>query len=579
MTQDFSYAALHARYGNGIPCPDDFSFPSHVVDRWAEEQPDEIALWWVSAACSVEKKVSYAELSALSNRAASMFRKKGLKKGDRVLVQLPRVNEWWIAVFGLLRIGAVPVPGTSLLVGKDLKFRAEASGAKAFVGCVDSCARFEEIASSVSVSLIFQVRTDGDSLGTSRVDFQAEVNQVPVGTKCEAPEGHSKDDEAMLYFTSGTTSLPKLTRISAEHMLGHTMSGLWYKQAPGRVFLCMADLGWAKALYGSAGCFNLGGTYFVQPPRPGNFSPEQLLDTLHTYPISTLCSPPTIYRALVTSSSLAYLKAHPPKLLDHCVGAGEPLNASVIQQWKDATGIDIKDGYGQTETVICVANWEGVPVRLGSMGKVGPFFQVSIIDHDGKELGVGQEGEIGIRTDEGGGSCWIFKGYIKNGKLDKREKTANGKTFYCTGDRGYRDEDGYFWFVGRDDDVITTSGYRVGPFEVESALKAHPAVVESAAVGSPDIGRGEIVKAFVVLSDEYREKLRGKGRKEEEELILDIQDFFKRTTAPYKVPREIEFVDSAGLPKTVSGKIRRVELRELEKQRKADVLKQLKARL
>ncbi|GAA6037898.1 hypothetical protein JCM8097_009480 [Rhodosporidiobolus ruineniae] len=574
---DFSYTALQERYGRGIPCPPDFSFPRDVIGRWAKEQPDLPAIHWVSSDFSKERIVTYSELDDLSSRAAAVFRAKGIKKGDVVMVQLPRVWEFWVAVYGLQRLGAVPCPGTSLLVSKDLKFRAEASKAVAFVGCASSCPRFEEIASSVKVSLIFQVRTDGDSLGSGRVDLQGEVAKVPKGTKCEAE--HKKDDLAIFFFTSGTTSLPKLVLLTAEYMLGHTISGSWYKCEPGKVFLCMADLGWAKAAYGSFGCHNLGGTYFVQPPPPGNFSPTHLLDSLHRYPIASLCCPPTIYRSLVTTSSLAYLKKHPPKCLDHCVGAGEPLNASVIVDWRKATGVTIKDAYGQSETVICVGNFEGVEVREGSMGKVAPFFQVAIIGPNGEELGVDEEGEIGIRTDEGGGACWIFKGYVKNGKIDKRQKSFGGKTWYCTGDRGTRDKDGYFWFVGRDDDVITTSGYRVGPFEVESALKSHPAVAESAAVGSPDFARGEVVKAFIVLSEEYRDKLKGKGKKEEQELILDIQNHFKQVTGPYKVPREIEFVDSAGLPKTISGKIRRVELRELEKKRKADILRQLKARL
>ncbi|GAA5821246.1 hypothetical protein JCM11251_004532 [Rhodosporidiobolus azoricus] len=577
MTRDFSYEAIHARYGNGIPCPDDFSFPSHVIDRWGKEDGNLMAIHFVSADFSTERKITYKELGELSSRAAKLFAEKGIKKGDRVLIQLPRVWEYWVALFGLQRIGAVPVPGTSLLVAKDLKFRAEASRATAFIGCVDSCGRFEEIASSVSISLIFQVRTDGDSLGSSRIDFQREVERVPAGTQYEAPEGHKKDDLAIIFFTSGTTSMPKMVILTAEYMLGHTISGLWYQCKPGSLFLCMADLGWAKAAYGSLGAFNLGATYFVQPPPPGAFSPTHLLDSLHRYPIQTLCAPPTIYRSLVTTSALAYLKKNPPKALDHCVGAGEPLNASVIVDWRKATGVTIKDAYGQSETVICVGNFEGVPVREGSMGKVAPFFEVNIIGPAGEELGTDEEGEIAIRTDKGAGGHWIFKGYVKNGKIDLRQKTHSGKTWYSTGDRGTRDKDGYFWFVGRDDDVITSSGYRIGPFEVESALKAHPAVAESAAVGSPDLGRGEIVKSFVVLSEEYQEKMAGKGKKEIAELVAELQNFCKRTTAPYKAPREVEFVDS--LPKTVSGKIRRVELRELEKQRKADVLKQLKARL
>ncbi|GAA6003100.1 uncharacterized protein JCM10292_002861 [Rhodotorula paludigena] len=572
---EFHYDRILQDYGRGIPCPSDFSFPSHVVDAWAKKQPNQPAIHWVSHDFARERVVSYAELAELSHRAAKVFEEAGLKKGDRVLLQLPRVVEFWPAIFGLMRIGAVPVPGTSLLVAKDLQFRAGVANAKAFVGDAESCGRFEEIQKSVGVERVFQVRTNGDKLGQGRVDFQQAVEKVPVGTKCEVP--HQKTDLAILFFTSGTTGSPKMVLLEAEHLLGHTISGLWYRLKPGKLFLCMADLGWAKASYGSIGCFNMGATYFVQPPPPGTFTPTQLIDALHKYPIETLCCPPTIYRSLVTSSAKSYYRKNPPQALSHCVGAGEPLNASVIKEFRELTGgLEVKDGYGQSETVICVGNWEGVQVREGSMGKPGPFFQMGIIGQDGEELGVGQEGEIAIRTDEGGGACWIFKGYVKNGKIDKREKSHGGKTWYCTGDRGLRDGDGYFWFVGRDDDVITTSGYRVGPFEVESALKLHPAVAESAAVGSPDLQRGEVVKAFIILAEEYRDKVKP-GSQEEKDLVLDIQNSFKRDTAPYKVPRELEFVKD--LPKTVSGKIRRVELRELEKQRKADVLRQIKAKL
>ena len=315
--------------------------------------------------------------------------------------------------------------------------------------------------------------------------------------------------------------------------------------------LCMADLGWAKASYGSLGTFNLGGTYFVQPPPPGPFQSTHLLETLHRYPIETLCAPPTIYRGLVTQSSLKYIKEHPFNKLNHVTGAGEPLNPSVIHEFRNATGMTIRDGWGQSESVIMVGNWDGVKVREGSMGKVAPFFEVGIIGPNGEELKRGEEGELAVRCDQGAGTVYIFKGYIKNGKIDKRQKTHGGKTWYCTGDRGILDEDDYFHFVGRDDDVITSSAYRIGPFEVESALKVslasspfsifrffefldslplkadllrpsiqtHPAVLESAAVGSPDVEKGEIVKAFVILSEDYKDH--GKGDKAKA-LIADI---------------------------------------------------------
>ncbi|GAA5884826.1 hypothetical protein JCM16303_007289 [Sporobolomyces ruberrimus] len=579
-SEDFSLPNLHKLYANGILCPSDFSFPSHVIDHWASVQPEATAIWWVSHDCKEERKVSYDELKNESLKSAKLFRQKGIKKGDKVMIQTGRIVEWWFAVFGLMRIGAVAVPGTSLLVSKDLKYRAESCKAVAFIGDGSACDRFEEISKDVGISHIYQIRSHDEgkgSIGKGRVDYIEEVKKI---ANVEAKDAksvecqHDRSDLAIVFFTSGTTSNPKLVLLEAEYTLGHTISGLWYKITPSKVMLCLADLGWAKASYGSLGTFNLGGTYFVQPPPPGPFSAQHLIDTLHRYPIESLCAPPTIYRGLCTQSSLKYLKAHPFKALNHVVGAGEPLNPSVIKEWRDATGLTIRDGWGQSESVIMVGNWDGMEVKEGSMGKAAPFFEIGIIGPNGEELKTGEEGELAVRCDKGAGTCWIFKGYIKNGKVDKRQKSHGGKTWYCTGDRGLKDSDDYFHFVGRDDDVITSNGYRIGPFEVESALKTHPAVLESAAVGSPDFARGELIKAFVILSEEYKEHSTGDKA---DALIKDILSHFRKTTAPYKVPREIEFVEE--LPKTVSGKIRRVELRDLEKERKKDVLAKIKAKL
>ncbi|GAA6010179.1 hypothetical protein JCM11491_005378 [Sporobolomyces phaffii] len=573
---DFSLATLEKLYANGIPCPDDFSFPAHVIDHFAATQPTTPAIWWVSHDFAAERKVTYAQLRDESVKSAKMFTERGLTKGDKVMIQTGRIVEWWFAVFGLMRIGAVPVPGTSLLVAKDLKYRAESCDAKAFIGDASACDRFEQVSTEVGVSQIYQIRPNDahEPVGDGRIDYIAAVANHDVLEAKDVECRHRKDDLAIVFFTSGTTSNPKLVLLEAEYTLGHTITGLWYKITPGRVMLCMADLGWAKASYGSLGTFNLGGTYFVQPPPPGPFSARHLVDALHRYPIESLCAPPTIYRGLCAESALAYIRTHPFRALSHVVGAGEPLNASVIAQWRRETGLTIRDGWGQSESVIMVGNWDGVDVKEGSMGKAAPHFEIGIIGPDGEELPVGHEGELAVRTDAGAGSCWIFKGYIKNGKVDKRQKTHAGKTWYCTGDRGVKDEDDYFHFVGRDDDVITSSGYRIGPFEVESALKTHPAVLESAAVGSPDVARGELIKAFVILSEGYKDHATGDKA---QALVADILSHFRKTTAPYKVPREIEFVEE--LPKTVSGKIRRVELRELEKERKKDVLAQIKAKL
>lgn len=242
--------------------------------------------------------------------------------------------------------------------------------------------------------------------------------------------------------------------LEQEWVLGHTMSGVWYDLSPGQVFLNMADLGWAKAAYSTFGALHFGATLFVQTPPPGPFQPNTVIDMLHRYPIETLCCPPTIFRALLGAAPLAYLKAHPPLALADCTGAGEPLNASCIVQWREATGVTIREAYGQTETSICIANFKGEPVREGSMGKMMPWYEVGIVDHEGRELGLDEEGELAIRADVGGGKGWIMKGYVRaGGRIDKGQKEHAGKTWYCTGDRAKKDRDGYFWFVGRDDDV------------------------------------------------------------------------------------------------------------------------------
>ena len=291
----------------------------------------------------------------------------------------------------------------------------------------------------------------------------------------------------------------------------------------------------------------------IQDSR-GKFNAIETLEMLNKYPITTLCAPPTAYRMMVLDEPIAYMKAHPPKALRHVVGAGEPLNPEVIKIWQDAMGMTIRDGYGQTETVLICANFPPLEVKPGSMGKPSPGFDLSVIDDDGNELPPNKEGDIAVSI-KPQRPTWMFKEYWRN--PDASAACIRGD-WYITGDRAYKDEDGYFWFVGRADDVIISAGYRIGPFEVESALKEHPAVAESAVVASPDAMRGEIVKAYVILAPGYQPS---------SQLATEMQDYVKNVTAPYKYPREIEFVDS--LPKTISGKIRRVELREMEREKKS----------
>jgi medium-chain acyl-CoA synthetase len=323
--------------------------------------------------------------------------------------------------------------------------------------------------------------------------------------------------------------------------------------------------GWAKAAWSFFGAWNCGASLFIHDDRRP-FNVHQLINNLHRYPISTMCAPPTAWRQLVLEESKDYLRQKPPKALTHCTGAGEPLNSDVIKQWQRVTGLEICDGYGQTETILICGNFDGSPIRPGSMGKPSPNVPLTVINAYGQEAYTGEEGDIALHisgADRPDSFFGIFDGYINDdGSLTRRERKftyeeVQKQTWYLTGDRAFRDSEGYFWFVGRSDDVINSSGYRIGPFEVESTLKQHPAVVESAVVSSPDTSRGEVVKAFIVLTQQYRQR-------DEEMLKKDLQDFCKKNAAPYKYPRKIQFVPADFLPKTISGKIRRNELKKME---------------
>jgi medium-chain acyl-CoA synthetase len=339
-------------------------------------------------------------------------------------------------------------------------------------------------------------------------------------------------------------------------------------------------IGWAKAAWSFFGAWNCGATLFVYDDR-GPFDPQRLLGILHRYPITTLCAAPLAYRQIVLRKSIEYYKRNPPSALSHCTAAGEALNDEVIRQFNEVSGIEIHDGYGQTETILLCGNFNGCPIRPGSMGKPAPTVPLHVITSDGKEAAVGEEGDMAVLLSDASGHngfFGVFDGYIDDDDtLNRREKsfTHNGelRTWYLTGDKAKRDKDGYFWFVGRSDDVINSSGYRigtftslllsyskadfVGPFEVESTLKMHPAVEESAVVSSPDTTRGEVVMAYVVLKSEYMDA-------DHATLISELQAFCKANAAPYKYPRKIKFIQSASLPRTVSGKIQRNELRKLE---------------
>ncbi|MGH2495737.1 MAG: AMP-binding protein [Ktedonobacteraceae bacterium] len=533
-----------------LEVPEYFNFATDVIGKWASD-PHKLAMLWVGQD-GERRQLTFAHFAEQSSRAANAFAALGIQKGDRVLVMLPRIPEWWESVLGLMKLGAVPIPCTTLLTPKDIQFRSEVAEAAGFITDSEGAAKFDQVRGECP-TIQYAILVD-----TPQSERAGWTNYHQVAEKASpeytGPKTRS-DDSCLVYFTSGTVGYPKMVlHTHASYPIGHTITGkYWLDLHEDDLHWNLSEMGWAKAAWSNLfGPWVMGAAMFIQDAR-GKFNAIETLEMLHNYPITTLCAPPTAYRMLVLDEPMAYMKANPPRALRHCVGAGEPLNPEVIKVWQDATGMTIRDGYGQTETVLLCANFPPLEVKPGSMGKPSPGFDVSVIDHDGSELPAGKEGDIAVRV-KPDRPTWMFKEYWRN--PDATNACIRGD-WYITGDRAYKDEDGYFWFVGRADDVIISAGYRIGPFEVESALKEHPAVAESAVIASPDEMRGEIVKAYIILAPGYTAS---------SQLASDIQDHVKRVTAPYKYPREIEFVES--LPKTISGKIRRVELRDMERQKK-----------
>ncbi|TCO87392.1 acetyl-CoA synthetase/medium-chain acyl-CoA synthetase [Chthoniobacter flavus] len=503
-----------------------FNFAHDVVRRWAQLRPHDIALWCVDDAGG-ERKYSFAELNDQFRRATHLFHQAGIRRGDRVLVMLPRIPMWWIGMLGLIRLGAVPIPSTVLLTSKDIAYRVETAGIKAVLTDAEGAGKmgsFKGIA-----LLVEEVERDLDKVVP---DFY--------------PESTLATDPGLIFFTSGTTGPPKMVLHTQEsYGLGHRLTGeQWLCCQPQDVHWNMADTGWAKAAWSSLfGPWHMGSCIFSIDAR-GKFDPTAALQTLARYPITTWCAPPTALRLLVREDLGAFRFPR----LRHCVSAGEPLNPEVIDTWKAATGLTIYEGYGQTETIVIIANLRtrGDEVQPGSMGRPVPGYEIALLDEDLHPVPSGEEGEIAVRVAPHR-PVGIFREYWQ--RPDENAARFRGD-WYLTSDRAVCDADGRYWFVGRSDDVIKSSGYRIGPFEVESALIEHPAVLEAAVVARPDEMRGSIVRAFVVLRKNYRPC---------DEMRHELQEHCKRVTAPYKYPREIEFLPE--LPKTISGKIRRVELR------------------
>ena len=528
-----------------IDVPEYFNFGFDVIDAWANQDRNKLAMIWVNQD-GVEEKFTFWDLMRLSNQIVNIMIKYGVNKGDRVLIMLPRVPEWWTFTLALIKRGAVYCPAPTMLTAQDLKYRINIAEIKMVITSLEHAEKIEAVAKecpSLSCKIVIDGKRPGWISYPVELDFPA-----PVSTKIVSLPGMKKTrstDPLVIFFTSGTTGEPKMALHDQSYALGHIVTArFWHDIRTNDLHFTLSDTGWAKSAWGKFyGQWIEGAAIFVYDIR-SKFNPTEILPLIEKYGITTFCCPPTIYRMLI----LADLDKFDFTELRHCVSAGEPLNPEVIKAWKDATGLTIYEGYGQTETVLCIGTFPGMTPKFGSMGKPSPGWQIELHDDQGKQVGLHEEGKIAIKLNPR--PVGIFREYLNNDE-DNRKSFVNG--FYYTGDKAYKDEDGYYWFIGRDDDVIKASGYRIGPFEVESALLEHPSVQEAAVVGSPDDIRGLIVKAFVILKP---------GIKPSEALIREIQNHVKKVTAPYKYPRAIEFVDS--LPKTISGKIKRNELRARE---------------
>ncbi|MGA9161085.1 MAG: AMP-binding protein [Actinomycetota bacterium] len=528
-----------------LDVPERFNYVRDVIDVRARVSPRRLALLAAGPDGEVTMRLTFAGLARASNRCANALAALGIHKGDPVFVMLPRIAEWQIVLLGCIRLGAIPMPGTPLLTSRDIAYRIGRAGAVAAITDAEGAVKVDE-AREACPTLERSVCVGGSRPGGEWLDW----DRLTASASDSAPDAElTLSDEPMIaYFTSGTTGYPKMVlHTQASYGIGHEITArFWQDLHPSDLHWTFSDTGWAKAAWGLLfGQWRVGAGVFLWDAR-GKPDFERMLWMIGRHGVTTFCAPPTVFRALALGDAL---DVDAPSLR-HVVSAGEPLNPEVMRRWREATGLQIYDGYGQTETVNLVANYRCLPVREGSMGRPTPGFDVRIVDGTGAVLGAGETGHIGVRIAPER-PVGLFRGYWRD-----PEATAGSTIgeFYDTGDLARADEDGYLWFEGRADDIITSSAYRIGPFEVESALVEHRAVAEAAVVGKPDELRGEIVKAFVALKPGYEPSY---------ELSRQLQEHVKRLTAPYKYPREIEFVDE--LPKTVSGKIRRVELRERER--------------
>ena len=525
--------------------PEGFNFAYDVMDAWAAEAPEKLAILWTNDQGD-EIRTTYGELKEQTDQAASYLMSLGIGKNDPVMLILKRRYEWWVVMLALHKIGAIVIPATHMLTKKDIVYRNTRASVKAII-CVDDPYVTGQIqlamADSPTVDTLIAVTDHGKPIPEGFHDWQSEWKLAPKFVRPKHVNDNS--DTMLMYFTSGTSGEPKMVAHDYLYAMGHLSTGVfWHNLHEGSLHLTVADTGWGKAVWGKFyGQWFAGATVFVFDHE--KFNADTLLRQIEKYHVTSFCAPPTIYRFMIRED----LSKYDLSSLEYCTTAGEALNPAVFDKFYEKTGIKMMEGFGQTETTMTLGTFPWMEPKPGSMGMPNAQYNIDLLRADGTSCEDGEKGEIVVRVGDRK-PIGLFKEYYRDEELT-REAWHDG--IYHTGDMAWRDEDGYYWFEGRIDDVIKSSGYRIGPFEVESALMTHPAVVECAITGVPDDIRGMVVKATVVLGREWRDKAG-------DALIKELQQHVKRETAPYKYPRIVEFVDE--LPKTISGKIRRVEIRK-----------------
>ncbi len=522
-----------------IKCEQNFNFAYDVVDKIAELDPNRPAIHWCNDH-GEDHIFTYGELSEKSNQVANMFLDAGIKKGDKVLTVLKRHYQFWFTVMALCKIGAVIIPATNQLQKKDYTYRFEAADVKFLVATAEN-----DVPSIIDDALTEYSHLKGKFIVRGKKDgwvsFDKKMDEYPK--TLQRLESNVNDD-MLLYFTSGTTGYPKMVSWSHYYSLAHLPTGKhWHHIHENSIHFTVSESGWGKCMWGKMyGQFFMGASILVYDFD--KFNPTNMLTHMASKKVTSFCAPPTIFRFLIKE----WKKEYDLSSLEYATVAGEALNPEVFNKFYEFTGIKLMEGFGQTETVLLIANTPGMEPKPGSMGRPMPLYDVDIVDEDGNSLPNGETGEIVVHTKNYTHKA-LFKGYYKN---DQGTKSAWHDDMYHTGDTAWKDEDGYFWYVGRTDDVIKASGYRIGPFEIESVMMEHPSVLEVAVTGAEDPIRGCVVKATVVLTKEFKDK-------GDENLVKELQTHVKKLTAPYKYPRIIEFVEE--LPKTISGKIKRVDIR------------------